>query len=139
MIRAVLDTNVVVSGLLNSKGPPALILKHALLRRFRLYLSPALLDEYKKVLPRERLRLDPEQIDRLLLLLRSKAILITPRKYLRIASDPEDNKVIECALAGRADFIVTGNIRHFPAQFQDIRVITPRDFLVVLASTPGKS
>ena len=139
MIRAVLDTNVVVSGLLNSKGPPALILKHALLRRFRFYLSPALLGEYKEVLPRERLKLDRQQIDPFLLLLRSTAILVNPRKGVRIASDPDDNKVIECALAGRADFIVTGNIRHFPAQFQDVRVITPRDFLVVLASTPSKS
>src|SRR5277367_6726727 len=139
MIRAVLDTNVVVSGLLNSKGPPALILKHALLRRFRFYLSPALIDEYKKVLPRARLKLDPKQIDRLILLLRSTATFVNPRKGVRIAGDPDDNKVIECALAGRADFVVTGNIRHFPAQFQDIRIITPRDFLVVLASTPGKS
>jgi predicted nucleic acid-binding protein len=52
MIRAVLDTNVVVSALMNSEGAPASILKQGLLRKFRWYLSPALLAEYSEVLAR---------------------------------------------------------------------------------------
>jgi predicted nucleic acid-binding protein len=63
-------------------------------------------------------------------------VLVTPRKRVQIATDPDDDKVIECALAGRADFIVTGNIRHFPTQFQDILVVSPRKFIEILASVP---
>jgi uncharacterized protein len=139
MIRAVLDTNVVVSGLLNSKGPSALILKHALLRRFSFYLSSALYQEYEEVLSRARLKLDQAQIRRFLLDLRAAAVLVNPRRRLRITSDPDDNKVMECGLEARADFLVTGNVRHFPTQFQDVRVVSPRDFQVVLASAPVRA
>jgi putative PIN family toxin of toxin-antitoxin system len=114
-------------------------LQHAILRSFRCYVSPALLEEYNEVLPRARLKLDQQQISRLLKELRRTAVVVTPRIRVRSASDADDNKVIECALAGRADFIVTGNIRHFPVRFQDIRVVTPSNFQVVLASTPSKS
>jgi uncharacterized protein len=61
-------------------------------------------------------------------------VLVKPRKELHVATDPEDNKVLECALEARADYIVTGNLRHFPPQYQDIRVIPARYFLTILAS-----
>jgi putative PIN family toxin of toxin-antitoxin system len=121
---------------MNSEGAPAPILKQGLLRKFRWYLSPALLAEYNEVLARARLKLNQHQIARLLRDLRQTVVLVTPRKRVQIATDPDDDKVIECALAGRADFIVTGNIRHFPEQFQDILVVGPRKFIEILASVP---
>ncbi|PYT42314.1 MAG: hypothetical protein DMG45_10075 [Acidobacteria bacterium] len=54
-----------------------------------------------------------------------------------VARDPDDDRVMECALEAGADFIVTGNIRDFPAQFHGVRVLTPRDFLFVLGSSPN--
>jgi predicted nucleic acid-binding protein len=68
--------------------------------------------------------------------MRNAAILVVPRKKLKITRDPDDNKVLECALEARADYIVTGNIRDFPERFQDIRVIPPRRFMTLLASGP---
>ena len=44
--------------------------------------------------------------------------------------------VLECALEARADFVVTGNNRDFPSRYQDIRIVTPRDFLVLFYSSP---
>jgi uncharacterized protein len=68
--------------------------------------------------------------------MREAAILVAPRKRLDVTRDPDDNKVLECALEARADYVVTGNARDFPARFQDIRIISPRRFLTLLASAP---
>jgi predicted nucleic acid-binding protein len=53
---------------------------------------------------------------------------------LDVTSDQEDNKVLECALEGRAQYIFTGNIRHFPKHYQGISVVRPREFITVLAA-----
>ena|ERR1700674_828921 len=137
MIRAVLDTNVVVSALLNPEGPTALILTLAISKKSRCCISESLFEEYHEVLARPEFRLDQQRVARLMRSLQKTAVLVVPRKILQIASDPDDNKVLECALEVRADFVVTGNIRHFPPRFQDIRVIAPRQFLMVLASSPA--
>jgi predicted nucleic acid-binding protein len=63
--------------------------------------------------------------------------VVVPKKKLDVAIDPDDNKVVECALEARADYIVTGNIRHFPSRFQDIRIVLPRQFLTLLAAQPS--
>jgi uncharacterized protein len=137
MIRAVLDTNVVVSAHLSPQGASALIFNLAMSRYFRCFVSLPLLEEYGEVLGRARFGLDGLKIARVMRRFREAAILVAPRKKLQITVDPYDNKVVECALAARADYIVTGNIRHFPVRFQDIRVIPPREFLTVLASDPN--
>jgi putative PIN family toxin of toxin-antitoxin system len=137
MIRAVLDTNIVVSAHLNAEGPAALILELALSRYFRCFVSVALLEEYEGVLGRERFGLDARDVSRSLRILRKATTLVVPRKKLKVAHDPDDDKVVECALEAKADYVVTGNIRHFPARFQDIRIIFPRQFLTILASDPN--
>jgi predicted nucleic acid-binding protein len=67
---------------------------------------------------------------------RKVALLVVPRVRLSVARDTDDNMVIECALEATADFIVTGNTRDFPLSFRGVRIVTPRDFLVVLGSSP---
>jgi uncharacterized protein len=59
---------------------------------------------------------------------------VKPRKPVHAAFDPDDNKFLECALEARADYVVTGNRRHFPPRFQDIRIIGPKEFTTVLLS-----
>ncbi|HUL16294.1 MAG TPA: putative toxin-antitoxin system toxin component, PIN family [Terriglobales bacterium] len=134
MVRAVLDTNVVVSAHLKPEGTQALILDLALSRYFRCFVSEALLQEYEGVLLRPRFGLPAGEIFRSLRKLRVVMTLVAPKKLLEVAADPDDNKVVECALEARADFVVTGNLAHFPKRFQDIRFILPRDFLTILAS-----
>jgi len=137
MLRVVLDTNVVVSGLLHQKGAPATILDAATSKQFRCYISESLLDEYREVLTRDYLGLDQHRAARFIRGLREAAIFVVPRKKVAVARDPDDDRVMECALEAGADFIVTGNIRDFPAQFHGVRVVTPRDFLFVLGSSPN--
>ena len=137
MLRVVLDTNVVVSGLLNRRGAPAAILDAATSKLFRCYISESLLDEYREVLTRDYLGLDQHTAARFIGDLLEVAIVVAPRKKVAVARDPDDDRVTECALEARADFIVTGNIRDFPARFHGVRVVTPRDFLFVLGSSPN--
>jgi|SRR5271170_3794031 len=136
MIRAVLDTNIIVSALLTPAGPLAPILDLAALRQFRCYLSEGILDEYADVLARAHLRLDQELVRKSIDRLKRSAIHVAPRKKLQVCSDPADDKFLECALEARADYVVTGNVRHFPTRFQDIRIIIPRQFLTALKVEP---
>lgn len=134
MLRAVLDTNVLISAQLSSRGAPALILDLLLSRSFRCYVSRELLAEYEAVLLRPRFNLPEQHVVRSIAELKKKMIYVAPRKALRVCSDTGDDNVVECALEARADYVVTGNLGHFPRRFQDIRFVTPRDFLTVLAS-----
>jgi len=137
MLRAVLDTNVVISAHLSPEGQQALILGLAIARYFRCFVSDALLEEYEGVLRRERFGLSPRSVTQSMRIIRKCATLVIPKRKLDVSRDPDDNKVVECALEARADYIVTGNTRHFPSQFQDIRIVLPRQFLTLVAAQPG--
>lgn len=66
--------------------------------------------------------------------IRQSALLVSPRRKLRITRDPDDNMVLECGWEASADYVVTGNLRHFPPQFGKLLVISPREFVTVLAA-----
>lgn len=134
MIGAVLDTNVLVSALLRGGGPPTLVLRLALSESFHCFVSEAIFAEYETVLRRPDLKLPVEDVATSLRKLAKVLTTVTPRKRVHSASDFDDNKFLECALEARADYIVTGNLRHFPARFQDIRITSPRQFLTIFAT-----
>ena len=136
MLRVVLDTNVVVSGLLSPKGAPAAILDSATSERFRCFVSESVIEEYSEVLARDYLHIDPNRAARFIRALRAVAVLVRPQGKVVVTRDPDDDKVVECAVEAGADFIITGNTRDFPAKFRGVRVVTPRDFLVILGSSP---
>ena len=137
MIRAVLDTNIIVSAHLQEEGHAALILELAMGGRFRCFASAALFAEYEDVLRRPKFGFEKQRLRRSIRDLRRCIQLVRPSRKLKVTPDPDDNAVLECALEARADFLVTGNLRDFPKQFQDIRVIPPKHFLMVLAAEPG--
>lgn len=134
MAKAVLDTNIVVSGLRNPEGNAASVLKLAESRVFRCYISHGILTEYEEVLARKSLGLKEEQVKKFLRMLKRRFIMVSPARKIEATSDPDDDKFVECALEARADYIVTGNLRHFPPRFQDIRVVSPPQFLSILAA-----
>ncbi|MBZ5544621.1 MAG: putative toxin-antitoxin system toxin component, PIN family [Acidobacteriia bacterium] len=134
VVKAVLDTNVVVSAHLKGEGQEALILELALSGRVQLVVSEALLEEYVGVLHRPRFDLDPVKIERSIQAIRKAALLVQPHKRLHITRDPDDNKVLECALEAGAEYVVTGNTRHFLKLFQNVKVIPSRQFLEILAT-----
>jgi len=132
-ISAVLDTNVIVSAHLKPDGREALILALALSERFSLVVSEALLDEYEGVLRRPRFGF-AATVTRSLREICRAARIVMPAEKLHVTRDPDDNKVLECAVEGHAAYLVTGNTRDFPAQYRQVRIIPPRQFLVILAA-----
>lgn len=138
MIQAVLDTNVVVSAHLKEQGREALILELAIAGYFRWFVSEPLLEEYAEVLARPRFGFEPKGLARWMPEMRKRAVMVRPSKRVNAARDAGDNMVLECALEGRADYLVTGNVKHFPARYQDIRIVLPRQFMTILAAEPTK-
>lgn len=132
-LRLVVDTNVVVSAALKEEGLARTVITIALARPARLYVSQSVLDEYADVLSRSELDIPKGQRLRLLQLIGNHGILVTPYRRIEVTSDPDDNIFIECADAARADYLITGNRRHFPRYWKTTKVITPRDFLEIVA------
>jgi predicted nucleic acid-binding protein len=69
----------------------------------------------------------------MLQLIASRSHAVAPTRALQVAKDPDDNKFLECADAARADYLVTGNQRHFPAFWKKTKVITSREFISIVA------
>jgi putative PIN family toxin of toxin-antitoxin system len=131
-MRAVADTNVVVSGLL-WQGPPRRVLDLARTGTLDLFTSPALLVELEDVLGRQkfRRRLESAGVDpgELVLGYAALASVVLPtEKPAVIVEDPDDDEVIACALAARAEVIVSGD-RHLRSlrSFRGIRIVTAAD------------
>jgi putative PIN family toxin of toxin-antitoxin system len=131
----VLDTNVVVSGLLRRQGsPPARILDAVVDNLIQLLLDERILTEYAEVLVRPRLGLQGVTVANWLAQIQSGGEFVTPDRIdLRLA-DPADHAFVEVAVAGGADYLITGNGKHFaPAQASySIAVLTPREFIELL-------
>lgn len=133
MIRAVLDTNIIVSALLSPSGPPAQVLLAALSGDIQLCVSGAVYAEYEEVLSRPRLRFGPATIASTLQSIRTLGRWARPVEEVRVCVDPDDNIFLECAAAASAEYVITGNIRHYPALWRGIEVVTPADFLATLS------
>jgi putative PIN family toxin of toxin-antitoxin system len=129
MIRVVLDTNVYISALMFG-GVPGSLLDLALLQSFLLVISPALLDELDGKL-REKFEVAAEDAAIIRDKLESIAEIVRPDMVLHvITDDSDDNRVLECAVNGMADYIVTGD-RHLLklGSYDAISIVTVRQFL----------
>jgi putative PIN family toxin of toxin-antitoxin system len=100
---------------------PALLLDLAFNKRVSLSLSAEIFDEYERVLRRPIFRIQPRQRESVLRQLRSLAHWTEPSERAEAARDPDDNPFLECALVGEVEFVITGNLRHFPRTFRGIR------------------
>jgi putative PIN family toxin of toxin-antitoxin system len=131
MLKVVFDTNVIVSAALYKESLPALLLSLGLEDKVKFFVSPALLNEYETVLKRPRFRLGLGEITELMENINRKALIVTPTKRLKILrADEPDNRVLECATKANADFIITGNKKHFPfEEFKGSKIVTPREFI----------
>ena len=132
-MRVVLDSNVLVSAFTRPQGQVVTLWVAALERRYYLLTSPAIVTEVGRVL-RTAFQVDNRTIIRQLKLLTQTAQIVTPHLSLRIiVDDPDDDRILECAVEGQADVIVSGD-RHLLrlTSYQDIPIVRPRDFLRML-------
>jgi putative PIN family toxin of toxin-antitoxin system len=127
--RVVLDTNVLVSGL-GWSGPPAAIIDAVTAGELTLLSSPALITELRRVLSYPRLArafADPNAIADLV---ESGSVQILTSTRLQVVDDDSDNRVLEAALDGGADSIVSGDDHLLSlGSFQGIAIVTPAAFL----------
>lgn len=127
--RVVLDTNVVVSAHLKEDGFERFVLDLALNHKLQLFLSPEILEEYRGVLARAKLRVNPERVAASFQLIHKASTTVVPDRKITAAKDPDDNKFLECATKAQADYLVTGNKKHFPKQWGKTRVVNARELL----------
>lgn len=131
-MRVVLDSNIIVSACLTPQGSSATIVELALLNTFTLCLSSDVLAEYREVLARPKFSRQSERIESLLCGIEEICEFVHPEGRLAISEDEDDNRLLECAQAARADFLVTGNRKHFPDRLDSTRIVSPREFLTEL-------
>lgn len=129
-MQIVLDTNVLVSGLLSASGPPGRIVEAALAGHLELVFDEAIRREYEEVLRRPELALPPGRVDVLLATIDGfgRRVAAVPPWSTRLP-DPNDGMFLAVA-AATASVVVTGNIRHFPSRCRGgVVVLTPRQFI----------
>lgn len=144
-VRAVVDTNVFVSGLMGVKGPPRQIIAAWLDARFTLVTSLYLADELAHVLeyPRiaERIRMDPTHVDAILAAVLSGSEIVPGELDLPgVTRDHKDDAVVACAVEGRAAYRVSGDDDLLALEmYAGTQVVMPRQFLKILREDEARS
>jgi putative PIN family toxin of toxin-antitoxin system len=130
VIGIVLDTNVLVSGLLSEMGPPGQIVDLVLAGEIQLACDTRILAEYRDVLARPELGIDQSQSEEVLRYIEQSATVVTTQSWPEPLPDPDDEAFLCVAEISKALCLVTGNVKHFPARARrDVRVLTPRQFM----------
>jgi len=137
-VRILLDTNIIISGLLSSESPPGKLIQGWLDGRFELVTSQAQLDELLRALGYDRLRdrISPEQARDFLENIEAAAIMVATVPEVEFSSDPDDNIILATAIAGGADLIVSGDKPGMLtlSEVEGIKIVTPREALDRLES-----
>jgi putative PIN family toxin of toxin-antitoxin system len=132
-LRLVIDTNIVVSAVLKPDGLQRTVFLLAITKPATLYVSPDILAEYREVLSRPSLKIRKGARQQFLQIIKNRSRSITPTRPLHVTKDADDNIFLECADAARADYLVTGNARHFPKFWKKTKVIGSREFIDLVA------
>lgn len=132
-LRLVIDTNVVISAAIKPAGLQRTVLLLAITKPARWYVSRPVLEEYRDVLARKELNIRKGLQSQLLQLIRKRSDCLSKTRRVEAALDPDDNVFLECADAAGADYLVTGNQKHFPKFWKKTKVITPGEFISLVA------
>lgn len=136
-MRIVLDTNIIVSAFLSTRGVSARILQLFEAEAFELVVSQPLLDEYQEALGYDKVRklhgMSHAEIEQRVADLRATAIFVTPTAVVQVVSDPDDDMLFAAAIEGQAEVIVSGDAAvQAVKEYQGIRVLAPALFLAFL-------
>ncbi|MGH9442554.1 MAG: putative toxin-antitoxin system toxin component, PIN family [Thermoanaerobaculia bacterium] len=131
-MRVVLDTNVLVSGLLSPQGAPGRVVDLLLTGEITPLVDDRILSEYRDVLPRPKFDLPAAGISGMLEFLESECEIIPSAPVGIALPDPDDLPFLEVAISGHAESLITGNLRHFPAAIRrslTFPIQAPAEFL----------
>ena len=135
MLKAVIDTNQFVSAMISAHGPSAQLLEAWRRHQFILITAEEIIQEVHKVLHYPRIsrkyHLTSQDIDVFISLLEHEAIVLRHLPKLKvIKEDPDDDKILACAVCAEADYIISGDSHLLDLQsFQNISIVKVRDFL----------
>ena len=132
-LRLVIDTNVLISAAIKPEGLQRTTFILAITKPARFMYPIQSWRNIADVLSRPELKIRKGLRRQLLQLIRNRSNLVVPSRRLEVSSDPDDNRFLECADVARADYLVTGNLRHFPRFWKKTKIITPREFIGLVA------
>lgn len=129
-MRVVIDTNVLVSGLLSPYGASAEIVRMVVAGSLDLLYDARIISEYKEVLSRPKFSFENTHIDNLIELITNYGIPVAAIPLSMRLPDPDGAPFIEVAISGKAECLITGNTTHYPVKSgHKTRILTPRRFL----------
>lgn len=136
-MRAVIDTNIFLAGLLNAEGGAAKIIQAFQDGAFALVVTREVFDEYVRVIHLFDNDVPAHKSEELLELVFEKADKVRPAATRGLCSDTDDEKFLSAALGGHADFIVTKNKKHFPKDAASVKICNVREFLEEIEALRG--
>lgn len=133
MTKVCFDTNIFISAFLFA-GKPAQVFDLAVDSKINLVTSPPILAEVARVL-QEKFSWEPKDIKDQLKVISDVAELITPKRKVSVLGYQADNRVLEAAVEGKVDYLVTGDKKHLLplVEFRGIKIVPPAEFLQIMA------
>ncbi len=128
-MRVVLDTNILVSACWKPDGLEAQMVNLAIAGKITACVSAEILAEYRDVLSRPKLSGISGRAVELLAALERAAFTLETTSRVQASIDEDDNRFLECAEAAGAEFLITGNLRHYPENWAGTRIINARTFV----------
>lgn len=133
-MKVVLDTNVLVSALINPKGMPTKILNLILNERLTVLYDNRIMSEYIEVLSRKKFNFSHEMVEPLIDFIKYEGEFIASEPLKTYFVDEDDKMFLEVAVSGNAEYLITGNTKHFPAENN---IVTPKIFIEKKAEIDG--
>jgi putative PIN family toxin of toxin-antitoxin system len=128
-LKVVFDTNILVSALVFPGGRGEAALGRIVAGQDDLIISQPIIEELLGILSRKFSR-DAEELAHVAVFLSELGVLVKPRQRLRVVADEPDNRILECAVTGQADAIVTGDKALLePGEYDGVRIISLRTYL----------
>lgn len=129
-MKIVLDTNVLVSGLLTPYGSSGEIVRMVAAGILTLMYDSRIMTEYREVLYRAKFRFDKDEVDTMLAYIEYNGFIVPAKPLIEHLPDRDDEPFLEAAIAGKASSLITGNRSHVPQELRNgINVFSPSEFI----------
>jgi len=131
-MKVIIDTNVIVSGLLSPFSSPGEIVRMIASGDLQLCYDARILSEYQDVLARKKFPFDQIHVEDLLEQIKACGYVSTGNPLSKRLPDINDEPFLEVALGGKAEYLVTGNLKHYPVSKREgMLIVSPSEFIEI--------